>query len=68
MPSASVTVHIDENLKRQAELLFSDMGLNTSVQGALLNAVPPSLECPKIRLRPFNRFGKPGLQVMPGPP
>ena len=28
MPSASVTVRIDENLKRQAETLFNDMGLN----------------------------------------
>ena len=28
MPSASVTVRIDENLKKQAEKLFNDMGLN----------------------------------------
>ena len=28
MPSASVTVRIDENLKKQAEVLFNDMGLN----------------------------------------
>ena len=28
MPSASVTVRIDENLKKQAEILFNDMGLN----------------------------------------
>ena len=28
MPSASVTVRIDENLKKQAEMLFNDMGLN----------------------------------------
>ena len=27
MPSASVTVRIDESLKKQAETLFSDMGL-----------------------------------------
>ena len=28
MPSASVTVRMDENLKKQAEMLYEDMGLN----------------------------------------
>ena len=28
MPSTSVTIRLDENLKKQAEILFSDMGLN----------------------------------------
>ena len=28
MPSTSVTIRLDENLKKQAEQLFNDMGLN----------------------------------------
>ena len=28
MPSTSVTIRLDENLKKQAEKLFHDMGLN----------------------------------------
>lgn len=28
MASASITIRMDENLKKQAELLFEDMGLN----------------------------------------
>ncbi len=28
MPTASVTVRMDENLKKQAEMLYEDMGLN----------------------------------------
>lgn len=28
MPNASVTVRMDENLKKQAEILYEDMGLN----------------------------------------
>lgn len=28
MPSASVTVRMDEDLKKQAEMLYEDMGLN----------------------------------------
>ena len=125
MPSASVTVRIDENLKKHAEALFSDMGLNMTTAFNLFvkavvrqNKIPfeivassPSetvkqrwndahaqfaasmlsaasdasfikrtLECqedfkhtdseglayPKIRLRPFNHFCKPGFQCMFG--
>ena len=28
MPSTSVTIRLDENLKKQVEILFNDMGLN----------------------------------------
>ena len=28
MPSTSVTIRLDENLKKQVETLFNDMGLN----------------------------------------
>ena len=28
MPSTSVTIRLDENLKKQVEVLFNDMGLN----------------------------------------
>ena len=31
MATTSITINIDENLKKQAELLFEEMGLNMSI-------------------------------------
>lgn len=53
MPKSNVTIKMDDNLKKQAEILFEDMGLNMTT--ALTLFVKASVKQGKI---PFEIQGK----------
>ena len=62
MPSTSVTIRMDENLKKQAEQLFNDMGLNmTTAFTIFAKAVVRQNKIPfEIAADPF--YGEPTQQ------